>query len=96
MSAHAPLLLDYDAAAAMLSLSRPALRDLVYRNRGPRIVKLGRRTLFAVRDLEAFVDAHRQPERPVISSPVVAPPGKRRRGRPTIVEQMAREAAFRQ
>ncbi len=94
--AHAPLLLDYDAAAAMLSLSRAALRDLVYRNRGPRTVKLGRRTLFAVKDLEAFVDLNRQPERPVMSAQVLAPPGKRRRGRPTILEQMARAAAFQQ
>lgn len=96
MSVSAPLLLDYDAAAAMLSLSRPALRDLVYRNRGPRTVRLGRRTMFAVKDLEAFVEAHRQPERPVSISPVVAPRGKRRRGRPTVLEQMARQAAFQQ
>ncbi len=37
-----------------------ALQDLVYKGRGPVVTKIGRRTFFAVKDLEAFVDAHRQ------------------------------------
>ena len=61
MSALTPLLLDYDNAARLLGMTRAALRDLVYRHRGPATVKLGRRTLFAYRDLEAWVDAHRMP-----------------------------------
>jgi predicted DNA-binding transcriptional regulator AlpA len=90
MSGLTPILLDYDGAAAVLSLSRPALRDLVYRNRGPRCVRIGRRTMFAMADLQEFVDRHRMPAQP---SAVAAPPPKRKRGRPTILETMAREAA---
>lgn len=54
------LLLDYDGAASALSMSRAALRDLVYKGRGPIVTKIGRRTFFAVKDLEAFVDERRQ------------------------------------
>lgn len=81
------LLLDYDGAAKSLSMSRAALRDLVYKGRGPRVTKIGRRTFFAVKDLEAFIDQHRegtplQSEQPAIVL-------KRKRGRPTIAAQMA-------
>jgi predicted DNA-binding transcriptional regulator AlpA len=78
------LLLDYDGAAKALAMSRPALRDLVYKGRGPRTTKIGRRTFFAVKDLEAFIDQHREPppvrreELPLVSKP--------RRGRPAIAE----------
>ncbi len=58
-SAGDKLLLDYNEAAYRLSLSRNALRDLVYKGRGPVVTKIGRRTFFAVKDLEDFVDAHR-------------------------------------
>lgn len=54
------LLLDYEAAAVALSMSRGALRDLVYKGRGPVVTKIGRRTFFAVRDLEEFIADHRQ------------------------------------
>lgn len=50
------LLFDYAAAAAVLSLSRPALRDLVYKGRGPKVTKIGRRTFFAREDLVKYVD----------------------------------------
>lgn len=60
MSPH-KLLLDYVGAADVLSLSPAALRNLVSRRKGPQIVKLGRRTLFAVDDLKAWVEAHKQP-----------------------------------
>lgn len=56
----ARLLLDYGGAAYALSMSVGALQDLVYKGRGPVVTKIGRRTFFAVKDLEAFVDAHRQ------------------------------------
>ena len=65
------LLLDYDGAARALSMSRPALRDLVYKGRGPRVTKIGRRTFFAVKDLEAFIDRHREPATMEIREPVV-------------------------
>lgn len=58
---HEPIMLDYERAAKSLSLSKGALRDLVYKGRGPRTIKVGRRTFFAVRDLEKFVDDHREP-----------------------------------
>ncbi len=49
------LLLDYEAAANALSISPAALRDLVYKGRGPRATKIGRRTFFTIPDLETFV-----------------------------------------
>jgi len=87
------LLLDYDGAARTLSMSRPALRDLVYKGRGPRVTKIGRRTFFAVKDLEAFIDRHREPATMKTQEP--ANVAKRKRGRPTIAEQMAREVSHR-
>ncbi|HVZ02069.1 MAG TPA: helix-turn-helix domain-containing protein, partial [Dongiaceae bacterium] len=54
------LLLNYEQAAAALALSRAALRDLVYKGRGPVVTRIGRRTLFAVSDLEDFVERHRE------------------------------------
>jgi hypothetical protein len=87
------LLLDYDGAARALSMSRPALRDLVYKGRGPRVTKIGRRTFFAVKDLEAFIDRHRESAITEIQESIIAP--KRKRGRPTIAEQMAREVSHR-
>ncbi len=81
------LLLDYDGAAKVLSLSRAALRDLVYKGRGPRATRIGRRTLFAVKDLEAFIDQHREPAPIQPTPPAIERP--RKRGRPTIAEQMA-------
>ncbi len=51
-----PILLDYEGAAALLSMTRGALRDLVYKGRGPRVRKIGRRCYFARSDLEVFVN----------------------------------------
>ena len=87
------LLLDYDGAARALSMSRPALRDLVYKGRGPRVTKIGRRTFFTVKDLEAFIDQHREPATLKTQDSVIVQ--KRKRGRPTIAEQMAREVSHR-
>jgi hypothetical protein len=88
MSVVEPLLLDYEQAAA--ALSRAALRDLVYKGRGPTVTRIGRRTLFAVSDLEDFVERHRQVPRPAPPNEESRPP---RRGRPSIAELMARRAA---
>lgn len=100
MRAHQKLLLDYESAAEALSLTRSALRDLVYKGTGPATIKLGRRTMFALADLEAFIEANRvvsgaftRPVQPKQDNVEVAP--KRRRGRPTKIEQLAREAHFR-
>ena len=58
------ILLDYRGAAEALSLTEQALRDLVYKGRGPVVTKLGRRRLFAVTDLDEFVQRHRGPTPP--------------------------------
>lgn len=54
------LLLDYNEAAEALGMTRAALRDLVYKGRGPVTVKIGSRVFFWVDDLIAFVMAHRE------------------------------------
>lgn len=83
-----PLLLDYHAAAQALSLTRSALRDLLYRSAGPDYVKLGSRTFFRPEDLRAWVASRptfsqrRMPAndpRPVAEA---TPPAKRKPGRP--------------
>ncbi len=92
MTAPLKLLLDYDEAASALSLSRAALRDLVYKGRGPAVTRVGRRTFFALKDLEAFVERHRE-----AAAPPAAPeplPAKRGRGRPSVAQKMLRDAAF--
>ena len=55
------LLLDYDRAALAMSMTRAALRDLVYKGRGPVVTKIGARTYFALRDLERWRAARREP-----------------------------------
>lgn len=61
MAKHAhKLQYDYKGAADMLSLTPAALRDLVYKGRGPATVRIGRRTFFAHKDLEEFVERHRE------------------------------------
>jgi hypothetical protein len=84
------LLLNYEQAAAALALSRAALRDLVYKGRGPVVTRIGRRTLFAVSDLQDFAERHREVPRPV---PASDRPRRTKRGRPSIAEQMAKKAA---
>lgn len=81
-----PILLNYDDAAKTLGLTRPALRDLVYKRRGPSTINIGRRTMFAYKDLEAWVDRLRKPtpELPTVEMP------KRKRGRPSIADQISR------
>ncbi|WP_374650263.1 helix-turn-helix transcriptional regulator [Dongia sp.] len=94
------LLLDYPSAAAALSMTRQALSDLVYKNRGPAIVKIGSRTFFTPDDLKAWISRQRMPandHRPVMSAPApqaAMQPAKRKRGRPTKAEQLARAAHF--
>jgi len=84
------LLLDYEQAALALSLSRAALRDLVYKGRGPVVTKIGRRTLFAVSDLEAFVARHRQaPQLPPVQG--LVNPSRSKRGRPSLGELKSRQ-----
>jgi len=92
MTAPLKLLLDYDEAARALSLSRAALRDLVYKGRGPAVTRIGRRTFFSVKDLEAFVERHREAAVP-LSQPEPLP-AKRGRGRPSIAQKTAHDRSF--
>jgi predicted DNA-binding transcriptional regulator AlpA len=86
VSALQHIMLDYNEAARLLCLSRSALRDLVYKRRGPATVRIGRRTMFAYRDLETWVDAHRKAV-PPLPNPEFP---KRKRGRPSIADKIAR------
>jgi len=72
-----PLLYDYKQAARMLALTEQALRDLVWKNRGPVVTKIGRRRMFALADLEEFVARHRSPPPPPATSDPF--PARRRR-----------------
>jgi len=54
-----PLLVDLDAAAASLSLSRRSVQKLIYDGRLPS-VQVGRRRLITAADLDAFVDRLRE------------------------------------
>lgn len=53
-------LLDYRSAAEALSLTEQALRDLVYKGRGPAVTEIGRRRMFAPADLHEFVERRRR------------------------------------
>jgi hypothetical protein len=55
------LILDYKRAAQALSLSEQALRDMVWKGRGPVVTVIGRRRFFAMSDLQEFVTSHRRP-----------------------------------
>lgn len=84
------VLLSYPRAAAAVDLTEEAFRTLVLRGRGPATVALGRRVMFRPCDLTAWVDSLVVPARP--ASTVAANPARRRRGRPTKAEQVARRA----
>lgn len=55
-----PRLFDYVSAAEVLSMSVQGLRDLVYKGKGPTVVRIGRRTYFASEDIDEFIDRHRE------------------------------------
>lgn len=50
---------NYEEAAFLLSMTRNALRDLVYRGRAPKTIKLGTRTFFAHKDIEEWIETLR-------------------------------------
>lgn len=81
------LLLDYPQAADALSMSRAALRDLVYKGRGPVVTRIGRRTYFAIQDLEAFVAAHREPALTLPPESGTSHSQYRGRGRPPLSDR---------
>lgn len=73
------LLLDYPRAAEALSLTEQALRDLVWKERGPAVTKIGRRRMFSLKDLEEFVERNRRPPIPPEPSGGIPPRGRRGR-----------------
>lgn len=85
------LLYSYTEAAQLLGLpSVQALRDLVYKGRGPRGVNIGRRVMFRADDLEAFVESLRSDQPPLPPTIVqTSPISKRRPGRPSVRERQA-------
>jgi hypothetical protein len=73
------LLLDYKRAAQALCLTEQALRDWVAKGRGPTVTRIGRRRMFALADLEAFVERHRGPQSPPDASDALQPDRRKRR-----------------
>jgi len=53
---HEKLFWTYEEAAYFLSLSVQALRDWVYKGRGPKVTKLGNRAMFRPEDVRAWVN----------------------------------------
>jgi len=99
------LLLDYDRAADALSMTVQALRDLVYKGMGPARTFVGNKPYFAPEDLLAWRASLRRdpPKVPQTVSSVATrtdvptapmPTLRRRRGRPTKAEQLARAQAM--
>lgn len=80
------ILYSYSEAAGLLGLpTAQALRDLVYKGRGPVATRIGARVLFAYADLTAWAAAHRDiaPASPLqqANSPL------RKRGRPSVADR---------
>ena len=59
MTTNNPLVFDADLAAAKLGLSTSTLAKMRLYGNGPIYSKLGRRVLYRLEDLEAWVAAHR-------------------------------------
>ena len=64
------LLLNYKQAAKALGFTEKALRDLVWKRRGPVVTKVGRRRMFYVDDLKEWIARHRAPN-PPLSDPAI-------------------------
>lgn len=65
-------------------MSRAALRDLVYKGRGPTVTKIGRRTFFTRSNLESFVLGLKSAMKPEPDDGSE----RRKRGRPSFKEFM--------
>jgi len=90
-----PYLLGYDDAAAYLGMTTQALRDRCHRKDGPAKVVDGRFVRFRVVDLQKWADervvAMPQQSMNIWEASSPSPGEKRRRGRPTKMEQIARQ-----
>lgn len=53
------LLWTYEEASARLSMSEQALRDVVYKGRGPDFIRVGRRVFFRPDDVMRWIDSLR-------------------------------------
>lgn len=66
------LVVDEVGAEALLGVSRYLLRRMRNEGRGPALIRLGRLVRYRVRDLEKFIDEHREESSRPKAAPVVA------------------------
>ena len=57
-SIQTPTVLDEIGAAARLGIAPATLRNIRSQGRGPRYSRVGRRIVYRIRDVEAYLDAH--------------------------------------
>jgi hypothetical protein len=57
-SCHNPSVVDEQSAAALLGIAAATLRNLRSQSRGPKYSRVGRRVVYRVRDVEAYLDLH--------------------------------------
>lgn len=85
------ILYPYEEASELLGLpSVQALRDLVFKGRGPTPTRIGRRVLFTYADLENWALSHRSPDRAAPGGETsTIPQVARGRGRPSVRDRQA-------
>jgi predicted DNA-binding transcriptional regulator AlpA len=82
------LLYRYPEATNLLGFSEQGLRDLVWKRRGPAVIRVGSRSVrFAHSDLLDWIARNREPAPASPPSALVA--AKRRRGRPSVAERQS-------
>ena len=85
---HNRLLYRYAEAAQLLGFSEQALRDLVYKHRGPPRFQNGRVVRFAHSDLLEWIARNREIPQPV--TPTDNATSKKGRGRPSVAYRQSR------
>ena len=85
------LIYSYKSAAYLLDMSPQALRDLVYKSRGPITTKVGRRTYFTADDLMVWVTERRSlPNFRMLDEQLPA----RSAGRPTVKSRQSKRSSW--
>ncbi|MBF0305011.1 MAG: hypothetical protein HQL41_05120 [Alphaproteobacteria bacterium] len=80
-----PLYLTRKQVERYFPVSAKALATLATRGGGPPMIKIGKKVVYATRDIIGWFEARRIDDASI--------PAKRKRGRPTKAEQIARRAA---